>query len=117
VSFSCDEKQTVFGSAYEAAGAGEAVSAPGWRHALTIDSAKEIPLTAPAVSNEDGVVRWTFIVPSRVGPRRHVRDADRAPDDAADRSLAAIGSGVDIDDRSGPLVRRFLRSCLAERAR
>jgi hypothetical protein len=74
-------------------------------------------LTAPAASNEDGVVRWTFIVPSRV-----VRAAMSATQighrmtSPTDRS-ASIGSGVDIDDRSGPLVRRFLRSCLAERAR
>jgi hypothetical protein len=117
VFFSCDEKQTVFGSVYQAASAGEPISAPGWRHVLTIDSAKEIPLTAPAVSNEDGVVRWTFIVPSRV-----VRAAMSATQighrmTPPTHRSAAIGAGVDIDDRSGPLVRRFLRSCLSERAK
>lgn len=117
VFFSCDEKQTVFGSVYEAASVGEPVSAPGWRHVLTIDSAKDVPVTPLAMSSEDGVVRWTFIVPARVV--RLAMSATRIghrTTPPGDRS-ASIGSGVDIDDRSGPLVRRFLRGCLSERAR
>jgi hypothetical protein len=117
VFFSCDDKQTVFGSVYEAAGVGEAVSAQGWRHLLTIDRSEEIPLAAPGVSKKAGVVRLTFVLPSRVvrlvTGARQIGHEMKPPNGRA----SSIGAAVDVDDKSTPLVRRFLRNCLRERAK
>jgi hypothetical protein len=60
--FSCDGKQTVLGSVYEAAGTGDAITAREWSHWLTIDG-DEIPFQALGVSTKDGAVRSTFLVP------------------------------------------------------
>ena len=38
VFFSCDEKQTIFGSVYAAAGTGEPAAVRRWRHVVTIDT-------------------------------------------------------------------------------
>jgi hypothetical protein len=117
VFFSCDSQQTVFGSVYDAAGVGEPISAPGWRHVLTIDGAEEVPLTVRATASRDGVVRWTFGLPSRVVrlamSAQQIGHRMTPPDGRA----ASIGSSVDIDAQSAPLVRRFLRNCLRERAK
>ena len=117
VFFSCDTKQTVFGSVYDAASVGDATSAQGWRHVLTIDSSDEIPLTALGVSNKDGVVRWTFSLPSRVVrlamSAKQIGHQMKPPNSRS----SSIGFAVDIDEKSGSLVRRFLRNCLRERAR
>jgi hypothetical protein len=117
VFFSCDSKQTVFGSVYDAAGVGEAISAPGWRHVLAIDGAEEVPLTVLAMSTKAGVVRWTFGLPSRVV--RLAMSAQRIGHRMTppDGRSASIGSSVDIDAQSVSLVRRFLRNCLRERAK
>src|SRR5262245_30610662 len=117
VFFSCDDKQAVFGSVYEAVGVREVIGAPGWRHVLTLDSAEQVPLTALQVSNKDGVARWTFSLPSRVVrlamSAKQIGHHMKPPNSRS----SSIGFGVDIDEKSGSLVRRFLRDCLRERAR
>ena len=117
VSFSCDKKQTVFGSVFEAASKGERIDTRGWRHWLTIDSSKEIPLTAPRVSGSDSSIGGsTFILPPDVV--RGVRSATqighqmKPPDDRS----ASIGYAVDIDGKSASTVRSFLGNCLREQA-
>ena len=117
VYFSCDNKQTVFGSVYEGAGSGEAITARGWSHWLTIDGHDEIPLEALGVSSKDGFARSTFILPpnlvrlamsaKQIGHRMRPTNS-RSP---------SIAYRVDIDDKSTSMVRRFLGNCLRGRGR
>jgi hypothetical protein len=102
VSFSCDNQQTVFGSAYEAAGKSERIDGRGWSHWLTIDG-KEIPLT---------VAGSTFILPPDVV--RLVRSATQIGHrmKPPDSGSTAIGYSVDIDGKSASMVRSFLGACL-----
>ena len=117
VYFSCENKQTVFGSVYEGAGSSEAVTARGWSHSLTIDGHDEIPLEALGVSSQDGFVRSTFILPPNL-----VRFAMSAkqighqmrPTNSRSPSIAYR---VDIDDRSTSMVRKFLGNCLRGQAK
>ena len=101
VYFSCDNKQTVFGSVYQ----GDAITARGWRHWLTIDGHDEISLEAEGVSSKDGFVRSTFFLPPKL-----VRLAMSAKQ-IGYRS-PSIAYRVDIDDKSTSMVRKFLGNCL-----
>jgi hypothetical protein len=118
VSFSCDKKQTVFGSVYEAADKGEPIDIHGWRHWLTIDRSKEIPLTTPRVSDSDSsIVGSTFVLPP--DGVRLARSATqighqmRPPDNRS----TSISYAVDVDDKSASTVRTFLGNCLREQAK
>jgi len=117
VSFTCDKKQTVFGSVYEAAGKGGPIAAQGWSHVLTVGRYQNIPLEPRQVSSKDGVVRSTFtltpnlvrlaMTAKRIG--HHVKPfGGRAP---------SIGYSVDIDNRSAALVRKFFGDCLRGQAK
>ncbi len=110
VSFSCDGTQTVLATVYETAGRPEAVAAPGERHWLAIDRSEEIPLTAQAVSNNQGVVRATFVLTPEIV--RLARSARRI----GVRS-ASLGYSVDVDDTSASMVRSFLGQCLRGQAK
>src|SRR5262245_8912007 len=110
VFFSCDDKQTIFGSVYEAAGKGAPVAAREGSHVLTLDS-EAVPVKARAVSSTDGSVRSTFVVSpdlvrlamsaKRIG--HQMKPSGHSP---------AVGVSVDIDDHSALMVRTFLGSCL-----
>ena len=113
--FSCDNKQTVFGSVYEAAGRGERVDARGWSHWLTIDRYDEVPLTAPRVSDDDSV-RSTFILPPDVVRRARLAKRIGLRMKPPTNRSPSIGYTVDIDDRSASVVRNFLGNCLRGRA-
>jgi hypothetical protein len=116
VFFSCDEKQAIFGSAYEAAGKPEAAAVRRWRHVVTIDSSDGVPVKPLGVSSKDGIVRSTFLVPpdlvrlamsaKRIG--HLMKPSSHAP---------SIGVSVDIDESSALMVRTFLRSCLRRQAK
>lgn len=116
VFFSCDEKQTIFGSAYEAAGKPEAAAVRRWRHVVTIDSYDGVPVKPFGVSSKDGIVRSTFLVPpdlvrlamsaKRIG--HLMKPSSHAP---------SIGVSVDIDESSALMVRTFLGSCLRRQAK
>ena len=110
VSFSCDKKQTVFGSDYEAADQGDPIDTHGWRHWLTIDRSKEIPLTSAIVDS-------TFVLPPDVV--RLARSATQIGHEmrSPDSRSAAISYAVDIDDKSASTVRTFLGNCLREQAK
>jgi hypothetical protein len=112
VYFSCDGKQTVLGSVYEAAGKGDAVTARGWSHSLTIDSNDAIPLEALAVSDKDGAVRSTFLLPPRLVRRamsaKQIGHQMKPPIPGSPE----IGYRVDVDDKSRSMVRTFLGNCL-----
>jgi hypothetical protein len=118
VSFSCDKKQTVFGSVYQPIETGERLDTQGWRHWLTIGRSKEIPLTAPQVSDSDGsIVRSTFVLSPDVV--RLVRSATEIGHQMKppDNHSPATGYAVDIDDKSAPMVRSFLGNCLRGQAK
>ena len=116
VFFSCDEKQTIFGSAYEAAGKAEAAAVRRWRHVVTIDSYDGVSVKPLGVSSKDGIVRSTFLVPpdlvrlamsaKRIG--HLMKPSSDAP---------SIGVSVDIDESSALMVRTFLGSCLRRQAK
>jgi hypothetical protein len=117
VYFSCENKQTVFGSVYEGAGSSEAVTARGWSHSLTIDGHDEIPLEALGVSSQDGFVRSTFILPPnlvRLAMSAKQIGHQMRPINSRSPSIAYR---VDIDDRSTSMVRKFLGNCLRGRAK
>ena len=112
VYFSCDGTQTVFGSVYEATGTGDAVTARGWSHWLTIDGNDAIPLEALAVTDKDGAVRSTFLLPPRL-----VRRAMSAKQIGHQMKPSIPGAPridyrVDVDDKSASMVRTFLGNCL-----
>jgi len=116
VFFSCDGRQTTFGSVYEGAGEGQAAAERGWSHVLTLDRDEAIPLKALAVSSKDGVIRSTFVVPAdlvrlamsakRIGHR--MRSSSGSP---------SIGASVDVDEKAALMVRTFLGRCLRQQAR
>lgn len=117
VYFSCDKKQTVFGSVYEGAGSSEAITARGWSHWLTIDGHDEIPLEALGVSSKDGFARSTFILPPnlvRLAMSAKQIGHQMRPTNSRSPSIAYR---VDIDDKSTSMVRRFLGNCLRGRGR
>ena len=116
VFFSCDEKQTTFGSVYEAADKGEPAAVQQWRHVVTIDSHDGVPVKPLGVSSRDGVVRSTFLLPpdlvrlamsaKRIG--HLMKPSSHAP---------PIGVSVDIDESSALMVRTFLGGCLRRQAK
>ena len=117
MSFACDGKQTVLDSVYEATGRGDRIDARGWSHWLTIDGSESKALKPLSVSDRDGVVRSTFVVPpdlvrlarsaQRIG--LHMRPpVNRSP---------SIGYSLDIDDGSASMVRTFLGNCLRGQAK
>jgi len=112
VYFSCDSKQTVFGSVYEAAGTGDAVSARGWSHWLTIDGEDAIPLEALAVSNKDGAVRSTFLLPPRLIRRAMSAKQIGHQMKPSVPGSPGIGYRVDVGEQSASMVRTFLGNCL-----
>ena len=112
--FSCDNKQTVLGSVYQAAGSGERVDARGWSHWLTIDRYDEVPLTAVRVSDDS--VRSTFILPPDVVRRARLAKRIGLRMKPPSNRSPSIGYTVDIDDRSASVVRNFLGNCLRGRA-
>jgi hypothetical protein len=115
VYFSCENKQTVFGSVYEGADSSEAVTARGWSHWLTIDGRDEIPLEALGVSSKDGFVRSTFILPPNlVRLAMSAKQIGHQMRPTNSRS-PSITYRVDIDDRSVSMVRKFLGNCLRGR--
>jgi hypothetical protein len=117
VYFSCDNKQTVLRSVYETGGRGEAITARGWSHSLTIDGAGEFPLEAQGVSDKDGFVRSTFVLPANlVRLARAARQIGHHMTPSSGDS-PSIGYRVDIDDKSAPLVRNFLGNCLRRQAK
>jgi hypothetical protein len=109
VSFSCDKKQTVFGSVYEAGDKGERFDTHGWRHWLTIDRSQEIPLSS--------IVGSTFVLPPDVV--RRVRSATQIGHQMKppDNRSTSISYAVDIDDKSAATVKSFLGNCLREQAK
>jgi hypothetical protein len=112
VYFSCDNKQTVLGSVYESAAAGEPSTARGWSHWLTIDSYEEIPLKVLGVSNKDGFVRSTFALPpNQVRLAMSAKQIGHQMKPSSRRS-PSIGYRVDIDGKSARMVRKFLGNCL-----
>jgi hypothetical protein len=117
VFFVCDVKRTVFGADYEAARAGELLTAQGWSHWLTIDGDREMPLKAPEISRDDDVVRLAFTVPpDLVRVARSARRIGHRTKPESDRA-SAIARGVDVDAKSASLVRSFLGNCLRRQAR
>jgi hypothetical protein len=111
VFFSCDDTRTVFGSVDEAAGNEDALAAGGWSHLLAIDS-HEIPLAALAVSNTDGFIRSTFVMPPHlVRLTMSAKQIGHYRRSSGERSLS-LGHRVDVDDPSAATVRRFLARCL-----
>jgi hypothetical protein len=112
VFFSCDDRQTVFGSVYEAVGRDEPTAARGWTHWLTIDTHDEIPLQTLGISNNEGVVRSTFILPpDLVRLAMSAKQIGHQMKPSSKRS-ASIDYSVDIDGKSAPMVRSFLGQCL-----
>ncbi len=109
MSFSCDKKQTVFGSVFEAAGEGERVDTRGWRHWLTIGQGKEIPL-----SSLDGS---TFVLPPDAVRLARFATQIGHQMKPPDNGSASTGYAVDIDDKSAPMVRSFLGKCLRGQAK
>ena len=117
VYFSCDNKQTVLGSVYEAAGTSDAVNARAWSHWLAIDGRDEIPLEPLGVSNQDGFVRSTFILsPKIVRLARSAKQIGHQMNPVNDRAHST-GYRVDIDDKSVSMVRKFLGNCLRGQAK
>ena len=117
VSFSCDGTRTLFGAVYESGETSEPGAAPASRHLLTIGRHERIPLNALSVSNRDGVVRSTFLLPPNlVRLAMSARHVGYQLKPSSDR-LPTIGYRVDIDARSAPTVRKFLGDCLRGQAR
>ena len=117
VYFSCDNKQTVLGSVYESAATGEPSTARGWSHWLTIDSDEEVPLEMLAVSNKDGFVRSTFVLPpNQVRLAMSAKQIGHQMKPSSRRS-PSIGYRVDIDGKSARMVRQFLGNCLKGQTR
>jgi len=115
VFFSCDKKQTVFGSVDETRGREAPADARGWSHWLTIDGNQEKPLKPLDVSNKDGVIHSTFILPADLVRRAmSANQIGHRMSPASNRSLA-LSDSVDIDDKSASTVRSFLRRCLRGR--
>ena len=112
VFFSCDGRQTVFGAVHGSAGVGEPMAGRGGSHLLTIGRHERIPLQALSVSDRDGVVRSTFMLPPNL-----VRLAMSARYIGYQMRLStkrspAVDYRVDIDARSASTVRKFLGECL-----
>ena len=109
VFFSCDGKQTLLGSAYEAEGTGQRRDSREGSYWLTIDGSDAAALTARRAPDGDGL-RPTFALPPDLVRRaRLARQIGlRSP---------SISYGVDVDDRSAPIVRSFLGNCLRGQAK
>jgi len=117
VFFSCDKKQTVFGAIDEARGTDAPADAQGWSHWLTIDGDQEKPLTPRDVSNQDGAIHSTFVLPADLVRRAmSAKQIGHRMSPSNDRSRS-LGDSVDIDDDSASMVRNFLRRCLRERTK
>jgi hypothetical protein len=117
VYLSCDNKQTVLHSVYETGGRGERITPQGWSHSVTIDGAGEFPLEAHGVSDKDGFVRSTFVLPANlVRLARGARQIGHHMTPSSGGS-PSIGYRVDIDDKSAPRVRNFLGDCLRRQAK
>jgi hypothetical protein len=113
--FSCDGRQTVLGSAYEAAGKEGAIDARRWTHWLTVDRYDEVPLTPLERSSQDGAGRSTFVLsPDLVRLARGATEIGLRMRPPAERARS-IGYRVDVDDRSASMVRSFLGDCLRSR--
>ena len=113
VYFSCDGKQTVFGSVYEAAGTGDAVTARGWSHSLTIDSDDAIPLEALAVSEQGRRCPLDIPLDAASDSPGDVGETDRSSDEAFRPGLTRnqlCASTSTISPAS--MVRTFLGNCL-----
>jgi len=116
VFFSCDKKQTTFGSVYDAPDRDAPVTR-GWSHRLAIDGDEETPLDALAVTSKDGVIRSTFILaPALVRRAMSAKRIGHRMTPAAGPS-PSIGGSVDIDEKSAPMVRQFLGACVGGRAK
>ena len=109
VFFSCDGKQTLLGSAYEAAGAGERRDSREGSYWLTIDGSDTAALTARRAADGDGRRPTFALLPDLVRRARLARQIGlRSP---------STSYGVDVDDRSAPIVRSFLGNCLRGQAK
>jgi len=117
VSFSCDDRQTVLSSVYQAAGKGKPVTAGGWSHLLTVDGDAERPLQALGMSSDGGIIRATLIVPSDVvrlaASAKQIGHQMRPPGNRA----PTIGFSIDINPRSASMVKKFLTDCLRRQAK
>jgi hypothetical protein len=117
VFFSCDRKQTVFGSIDQAHGNDGPADGRGWNHWLTIDGDQGKPLKPLDVSNTGGLIHSTFILPADLVRRAmSAKQIGHRMSPSKDPSRS-LGDGVDVDDRSASMVRNFLRSCLRERTK
>ena len=105
VFFSCDEKQTIFGSVYEAAGKGEPAVVRRWRHVVTIDGDDGVPVSRSGVQQG-----WRRPSSSSCRPTWSVSRCPRADRSSHEPSSDApsIGISVDIDERTALMVRTFL---------
>jgi hypothetical protein len=116
VFFSCDDRQTTFGSVYRGAGTSAPDAVRHWHHVATIDSYATVPVKLLGVSINDGVVRTTFLAPPDLV--RRAMAARRIGHLMKPSSRAApIGISVDVDESSTLMVRTFLGSCLRRQAR
>jgi len=116
VFFACDEKQTTFGSVYQAAATIEPAAVRQWRHEATLDRYAPVPVKPIGVTSKDGVVRTTFVAPpelirlamsaTRIGHR--MKPSSRGP---------SIAVSVDVDESSALMVRTFLGGCLRRQAK
>ena len=114
--FSCDEKQTIFGSVYETAKKVERATVRRWRHEVAVDSYGGVPMKPIGIITKNGVVRTTFVAPpelirlamsaTRIGHR--MKPSSDGP---------SIEVSVDVDERSALMVRTFLGGCLRRQAR
>ena len=117
VFFSCDKTRTVFGAADAVRGPDAPADAQGWSHWLTIDGDQEKPLKPLDVSNRDGVIHSTFVLPADLVRRAmSAKQIGHRMSPSNDRSRS-LGDSVDIDDDSAAMVRNFLRRCLRERTK
>jgi len=117
VFFSCDQTQTVFGAVHDSAGRAEPGAAEAGRHLVTIGRHEAIPLKALSVSDRDGAVRSTFILPPnlvRLAMSARQIGYRMTPSSARPPS---VDYRVDIDASSAPRVRKFLGDCLRGQAR
>jgi hypothetical protein len=118
VFFSCDDKQTVLDSSYDAADrGGERLDLRGWSHWLTIDASTEVRVTPLRTTDDDGAVRSTFVLtPDLARLARGAKQIGHRLKPPGSRS-PSISYRVDIDDRSAPTVRSFLGGCLRGQAK